>query len=139
MVTATKGKTITIASVVDVIGVLATDSFDGQIYFVDNNKTNGSTGQGTEELKTMVSKGDRLVWIVGPLECEVYAAIDDIVIDKQYCEPEKKTYEGTDISFWSGIVKQDLTVVPYTIKYKVGTRDEAIATNTSIYLVGKGT
>jgi hypothetical protein len=138
MATKTQQKTITIASVIDVVGVLATDSTKGQVYFMDTNKANGSTGQGTENLKTVVAKGDRLVWTVIFLECEAYAAIDDIIIDKSYCEPQKKTYEGTDVSYWVGTVKKDLTLTPYTIKFLVGTRAEPIATASSLYLVGKG-
>lgn len=122
-------KTITIASVVDVVGVLATDSLSGQAYFMDTNKANGSTGQGTENLKTVVTKGDRLVWTVTPLEVEAYVAIDDIVIDKDYCEPKQSTYEGTDITYWTGTVKKDMTLTPYSIKFKVGTRAEPIATD----------
>ncbi len=137
MATETKGKTITIATVIDVVGALATDSLSGQIYLMDSNKVNGSTAQGTEHLKTVVEKGDKLVWIVGPLECEAYAAIDDIIIDKDCCEVEKKTYEGTDISYWSGTVKKDVTLTPYSMKFKVGTRDEPIATASTLSLVGK--
>lgn len=131
------GKTTTIASVIDVVGALATDSLNGQVYFMDTNKANGSTNQGTENLRTAVSKGDRLVWTVIFLECEAYAAIDDIIIDKDYCEPKKETYEGTDVSYWVGIVKKDVTLTPYSIKFKVGTRDEPIATASSLCLVGK--
>jgi hypothetical protein len=130
-------KTITIASVIDVVGALATDSLSGQVYFMDTNKSNGSTGQGTASLKTMVSKGDRLVWTVIFLECEAYAAIDNIIIDKTYCEPELKLYEGTDVSYWVGEVKEDVTSVPYHVTFKAGTRAEPIITATPLYLVGK--
>jgi len=130
-------KTITIASVIDVVGALATDSLDGQVYFMDTNKTEGSTGQGTDILRTVVSDGYRLVWTVIFLECEAYAAIDEIIIDPEYCEVEKKVYEGTDVSYWVGTVKKSITSpVPYTVKFKVGTRDESIPTAFPLYLVG---
>ena len=132
-----KVKTITIAAVIDVVGVLATDSTEGQVYFMDTNKDNGSLSQGTEYLKTAVTKGDKVVWMVQPLECEAYTAIDDIIIDKDYCEPEKKTYEGTDISFWVGTIKKDITMIPYSVKFKVGTRAESIGTNPTLCLVGQ--
>lgn len=135
----TTTKTITIASVIDVVGALATDSLAGQVYFMDTNKAEGSTGQGTENLRTAVSAGYRLVWTVIFLECEAYAAIDEIIIDPEYCEPEKKVYDGTDVSYWMGTVKKDITSpVPYTVKFKVGTRDESIPTASPLYLVGKG-
>ncbi len=135
--TITKGKTITIASVVDVVGALATDSLRGQVYFMDTNKANGSQEQGTENLKTVVSNGDRLVWTVIFLECEAYAEIDEIIIDPSVCEPKKEIYEGTDVSYWVGIVKKDVTYVPYSIKFKLGTRAEPLATEPSLSLVGK--
>ncbi|NJL41799.1 MAG: hypothetical protein HC899_37845 [Leptolyngbyaceae cyanobacterium SM1_4_3] len=109
----------------------------GQVYFMDTNKANGSTNQGTENLKTVVEAGDRLVWTVISLECEAYAAIDEIVIDEDYCKPEKKTYEGTDVSYWIGTVKKDVKIIPYNIKFKAGTRAEPITTASSLYLVGK--
>ncbi len=137
MATETTGKTITIGAVIDVVGALATDSLQGQIYFIDTNKENGSLGQGTEYLKTAVAKGDRVVWLVQPLECEAYAAIDDIIIDKDYCEPEKKVYEGTDVSFWVGTIKKDISMIPYSVKFKVGTRAESIGTNPTLCLVGQ--
>lgn len=131
-------KTITIASVIDVVGVLATDSTLGQVYFMDTNKAGGSTGQGTEGLRTAVEVGDRLVWTVIFLECEAYAAIDEIIIDPEYCEPVKKIYDNTDVSYWSGVIKKEIKLLPYTIKFKVGTRAESVATATPIYLMGKG-
>ncbi|MGR9051201.1 MAG: hypothetical protein ACU84J_00990 [Gammaproteobacteria bacterium] len=109
----------------------------GSIYFLDTNKGAGSTGQGTENLQTVVAKGDRVVWTVIFLECEAYAAIDEIVIDKDFCEPEKKTYEGTDVSYWVGTVKKDVKYLPYSVKFRLGTRDEPIATAPSLALVGK--
>lgn len=133
----TTGKTTTIASVVDVVAALADDSTKGAVYFMDTNKANGSTEQGTENLKTVVSQGDRLVWTVIFLECEAYAEIEDIIIDKSFCEPKKEIYEGTDVSYWVGIVKKDVTYVPYSIKFKFGTRAEPIATEPSLSLVGK--
>jgi hypothetical protein len=131
-----KEKTITIASVIDVVGALATDSLNGEIYFMDTNKENGSKEQGTDQLKTMVSTGDRLVWTVTFLECEAYAAIDDIVIDKSYVEPKKEIYEGTDVSYWVGTIKKNVSFLPYSIKFKVGTREESIATTSSLCLIG---
>jgi hypothetical protein len=131
-----KEKTTTITSVIDVVGALATDSLDGQVYFMDTNKENGSKEQGTDQLKTMVSKGDRLVWIITPLECEAYAAIEDITIDISYCKPERNFYDGTNISYWVGTVKKNVSLLPYSIKFKVGTRDEPIATTSSLCLIG---
>lgn len=135
MTTEAQERTVTIASVVDVVGALATDSLGGHIYFLDTNREHGSTGQGTESLATVVNKGDRLVWIVLGMECEAYVSIDDILIDKNFCAPEKKFYEGTDISYWSGKVKKDLELMPYTIKLKLGSRAEPMVTTSELSLI----
>src|SRR5262245_48055164 len=97
---------ISITAVVDVVGALATRSLHGNLYLLDTNRTGGSTDLGTEELKTRVQGGDQILWTVLPLECEAYASIDGIVIDKEVCEPEQKMYPGTDISYWAGTIKK---------------------------------
>ncbi|BAW79669.1 hypothetical conserved protein [Candidatus Nitrosoglobus terrae] len=132
-------KTITISSVIDVVGSLANDDISGSVYFMDNNKAGGSIGQGTENLRTVVEQGDRLVWTVICLECEAYSAIDSVDINKEFCEPEKKIYPGTDISYWVGTVKKPIVdvEVPYSIKFKAGTRHEPITTTSNLALVGK--
>jgi hypothetical protein len=133
---------ISITAVVDVVGALATRGLSGNLYLLDTNKTGGSTGIGTEELKTKVKKGDQLLWTVLPLECEAYASIDDIMIDSAVCEVEQRTYPGTDISYWAGTVKKDIDAIPYQISFKLGTRIEPITTASSAlspFLIGEGT
>ena len=127
---------ISVNAVVDVVGALATGGLSGNLYLLDTNRRNGSTGIGTEELKTMVKKGDQLVWTVLPLECEAYVSIHNILIDKALCEPEHKTYPGTDISYWIGDVKKDVKVAPYHIQFKVGTRVDPMTTPIAPCLVG---
>jgi hypothetical protein len=129
---------IAIMAVVDIVGALATGSMKGNLYLLDTNRANGSTGLGTEELKTEVKKDDQLHWTVLPLECEAYVSIDDILIDKELCEPQQKTYPGTDITYWIGTIKKDVDVAPYHIKFKVGTRVDPMITASTPFLVGAG-
>lgn len=129
-------KTITIISLVDVVGALASGTIGGNLYLLDNNRLGGSSGEGTEVLKTMVNEGDQLVWTVMSLEPEAYASIDGILIDSDYCEPEQKTYEGSDVTYWVGKVKKKLQTVPYKLKVAVGTRPEPLVTPNSAALVG---
>ena len=129
---------IAIMAVVDMVGALATGSMSGNLYLLDTNGANGSTGLGTEELKTEVKKGDQLHWTVLPLECEAYVSIDDILIDKELCEPQQKTYPGTDVTYWVGTIKKDVDVAPYNIKFKVGTRVDPMTTTSTPFLVGVG-
>ena len=136
MVKKHNGKTITVSSIIDVVGALATENLEGQIYFMDTNKAGGSVNQGTESLQSRVSKGNRLVWTVISLECEAYAAIDHIDIDKNICEPVKEFYEGTDVSYWVGTVKENVKDVSYGLSFKVGTRDEPFHMKPTLSLVG---
>ncbi|MCK4763579.1 MAG: hypothetical protein KAW12_15370 [Candidatus Aminicenantes bacterium] len=130
-------KTISIITVVDIVGVFASGTLSKNIYMIDNNKANGSTDEGTGVLKTMVEEGDILVWIVQALEPEAYASITGIEIEKEYCEPKQKPYEGTDITFWVGRVKKNLKAVPYNLKIKVGNRDKELLTPNPPYLIGR--
>ncbi|MEV0319239.1 hypothetical protein ACIBKX_14395 [Streptomyces sp. NPDC050658] len=127
---------ISITAVVDCVGALAAGNMQGHLYMYDTNKSGGSAGFGTEQLRTKAKKGDQLLWNALALECEAYVAIDDIVMDSDICEPERKTYPGTDVTYWIGTLKKDATNVPYEIKFKLGTRDEPIATTLSSSLVG---
>jgi len=128
---------ISISAVVDCVGVLASRSTHGHLYLYDTNKAGGSTGFGTEELRTRVRKGDQLLWNVLALECEAFVAIDGIVIDKDVCEPVRKVYPGTDVAYWTGVVKKDVVAaVPYQLKFKVGTRPDPITSTLSPTLAG---
>ncbi|MFI0239856.1 hypothetical protein [Streptomyces sp. NPDC016845] len=128
---------VSITAVVDAVGALATGTLHGNLYFYDTNKAAGSTGFGTEELRTRVRAGDQLLWGVLALECEAYLAIDGIIVDPELVVPERRVYPGTDVAYWIGTVKRDTTVpVPYQIKFKVGSRDEPLTTPLSPSLVG---
>src|SRR5262249_37597397 len=121
------------------VGALATRSLQGNLYLLDTNRAGGSTGLGTEELRTRVQGGDQILWTVLPLECEAYVSIDDIMIDKEVCEPVQKTYPGTDISYWVGTIKKDDTgVTTYQISFKLGTRTDPMTTALSPALVNEG-
>ncbi|MFI9559466.1 hypothetical protein [Nonomuraea endophytica] len=128
---------IAITAVVDAVGALASDSVHDHLYLYDTNKAGGSTGFGTEELRTKVRAGDRIVWNVLALECEAFVDIVDIVVDKDVIEPERQIYPGTDVAYWIGTVKKDdVGLVPYQIKFLVGTRTHPITTTLSPTLVG---
>ncbi|MFI9328088.1 hypothetical protein ACIGZJ_11170 [Kitasatospora sp. NPDC052868] len=128
---------ISITAVVDAVGALASRSTAGHLYLYDTNRAGGSTGLGTEELRTKVRAGDQLLWNCLALECEAYVAIDDVEIDPEVCEPERRVYPGTDVAYWTATVKKDVTEpVPYRLKFRLGTRDEPIAAALSPSLVG---
>ena len=129
---------ITITAVVDVVGALAAGNLSGSFYLLDTNRGNGSTGIGTEDLKTVVTEGDRLLWSVLPLECEAYVSIAGIAVGADVCEPEKKFYPGSDISYWVATVKEDVELAPYNIEFQVGSAAEPMTTASTSALVGPG-
>jgi hypothetical protein len=135
-------QTIAIVSVVDVAGALASETLTGSIYLMDNNKANGSTDEGSEVLKTKVRKGDQLVWVSVPLECEAYVTITAVEIDqkyREYCDPTKGVYPETNVVYWLGEIKKDLDVtIPYNLKFKLGSHRDEMATTTSPSLIGNG-
>ena len=130
---------IAISAVVDVVAALASGTLSGSLYLLDTNRANGSTGIGTEQLRTVVREGDQLVWTVMPLECEAYVSIDGIAIDREVCDPERQVYPGTDISYWIGTVKTDVALAPYTITFGVGPGVKPMTTPSTPFLVGAGT
>jgi hypothetical protein len=126
-----------ITAVVDPVAALASRSLSGNVYLYDTNKKQGSTGFGTEELRTRVRKGDQLLWNVVPLECETFVSIDSIEIDEHVCVPEKHVYPGTDISYWSGTVLKEIQgAVHYQLSFRLGTLDTPITTSAAPALVG---
>lgn len=128
---------VSITAVVDPVGVLASGGLHDNLYLYDTSKTQGSTGFGTEELRTPVRAGDQIIWNVVVLECETYASLDDIVIDEKVCEPEKKVYPDTDIVYWTATVKRAITEpVPYRLKFRMGLITEPFGISTPA-LVGQ--
>jgi hypothetical protein len=135
-------ETIAIVSVVDVVGALAADALAGSLYLFDDNKANGSTGHGSEALKTKVKMGDQLVWVCLALEGEAYVSIAAVEIEdkyREYCEPKQGVYPGTNVVYWVGTIKKDLDrTIPYGLAFKLGSRNENMATTTFPSLIGDG-
>ncbi len=59
---------LAIVAVVDVEAALETGSLAGNVYSVDNNRVNGSSGQGTGCLTTVVVGCQVMNWLVGPID-----------------------------------------------------------------------
>ncbi|WP_106396600.1 hypothetical protein [Actinocorallia populi] len=128
---------VTITAVVDPVAGLAAGTLNDSLYLYDTNRTSGSTGFGTLELRTRVRKGDTLLWNALPLECETFVALVGIDIDRRVAEPVRKVYPGTDIVFWTATVKQEPTrPVPYRLSFLLGAVAEPFIADTSQFLVG---
>jgi hypothetical protein len=131
---------ISITAVVDCVGALAAQDLHGSLYLYDTNKAGGSTGFGTDQLRTPVRGGDQLLWTALALECEAFVSIDAVVIDADICVPERKVFPGTDVSYWIGTVKKDAAEpVPYQLSFLLGTRTEPITSTVPLILDGAGT
>lgn len=122
-----ENKTIVIIVAVDIIGILASDSLIGNIYLFDNNRLMGSSGEGTENLKTKIRFNQNeevsLVWNVMPLEPESFACISQITANKEYINLEKKQYPNSDVIYWKGTINKLFELLTYKLSIKVGTRD----------------
>jgi len=133
----TEPRTITIVAVVDVVGILASGSFAGSFYLIDNNRLRGSTGEGTDSLVTRVRPGDRIVWIAMTLECEAFASITAVGIEKegqrQYCDPHSYVYPNTNIVCWVADVAANAggARIPYNLSFRLGSRTAAMTTTTT--------
>ena len=119
----------TIMTIVDVVGALADDSLNENLYLIDDNKSNGSLDEGTESLKTAVSVGDVVIWTVFSLEPESFVQLTKIEIDPQYCVPTLKYYPESDVSYWEGTILKELEEVPYNIAVIVGNSETELVTS----------
>jgi hypothetical protein len=128
---------ISITAVVDCVGSLATRSLGGNLYLFDTNRAGGSTGLGSEELRTVVRKGDTLLWTAFALECEVFVSIADIAMETDLCEPVRRVYPGTDVAYWTATIKRDVAgITPYRLSFRLGSRVEPMTTPCASALVG---
>lgn len=129
-------KTISILCVVNTISALSQNSLCDSVYFIDDNRLNGSKNEGTEFLQTKVKKGDTIIWTVISLEGEAFVSIDNIQIDNNYCEIEKKSFEETDVTYWMGTIKENIPEeLPYTLGLLLGNRTHPMFTNSYISLI----
>ncbi|GGH67267.1 hypothetical protein HNQ91_001691 [Filimonas zeae] len=129
-------RTITILSLIDVVGALASDSMQKNLYLFDDNKSNGSTNLGTGVLKTKVQAGDKLIWTLMALEPEAYAQLYKIEMDSTVCKLEQKKYPQSDVIYWEGHVLKEVTSTPYKITFEVGTQKQQIETLDLPSLIG---
>ncbi|MDX6741293.1 hypothetical protein [Actinocorallia sp. A-T 12471] len=128
---------VTITAVVDPVAALASGDLDENLYLYDTNRTAGSSGFGTPELRTRVRKGDRLLWNVIPLECETFVALSGIEIDRRVADPVREFYPGTDIAFWTATVKRELVKpVTYRLSFLLGGVAEPFTVAAEQALVG---
>jgi hypothetical protein len=120
-----ENKTIAILVALDTIGILASNTLKGNIYLFDNNKLMGSSGEGSENLKTKITFKQNeevsLVWNVMSLECESFASISQIVADEKYIKIERLRYPSSDVVYWKGSKIKQFDYLKYKLSITVGT------------------
>lgn len=126
---------ITIRLVVDVVSVLETESLTRHLFMFDNNRLHGSIDQNTSHLATAVAPGDQIIWSVVPIECEAYAALSAVDVPAEFVEVTKNTYPGTNVSYWTGVVKKPVGDLSYGLTFELGTRTNTVSTDRTSRLI----
>ena len=127
---------VVIKLALDVVGALESQSMDGNVFALDTNRLLGSKKNGTDSLQTAVSRGTRVTWMVAMVECEVYAALEDIIIDKSIMQPAKQQFPGTSVSYWSGEVKSEVQApIKYDLVFKIGSLKEPLVLSSKLGII----
>lgn len=122
---------------IDVVGVLSSESLMGNLYLFDNNRRYGSNNEGTGILKTFVKEGDQIIWTAVPIEPEAFASITSVDIDENICHLEKGKFEGSDIDYWKATVLKNIDSISYQITYKLGNSINNFTTTEEVpFLIG---
>lgn len=128
---------VAINTLIDVLGALASDTMENNIYLVDSNKAQGSTQLGTGQLHSSVQVGDIVRWTVESLEPEAFATITAIEIDSSVIDVTMMTYPGSDVTYWQGKVKKKFETLPYQLQVLLGTQTKPMQADTGMALVCK--
>lgn len=126
---------VTIKLVVDVVAALDTGRLDGNLFAFDTHRRVGSRNIGTDALQTAVTRGTEIIWMIAPLECETFAAMEQIRIDPAVCEPQKQAFPGTSVSYWTGTVKKASAATCYDIVLELGSHGRTMAHTAKLGLV----
>lgn len=120
-------KIISITILVDVVGTLTNDTLEGNVYLFDNNRANGSLGEGTGRLEPYVPfapEEGALVWNILSMEPESFVEISDISSETDNLKFEKRNYGGTDIVYWIGTFEKPFHQYACYLQIKVGNREQ---------------
>jgi hypothetical protein len=132
-------KAVTAVGLVDVVGALAAGSLADSLYLFDNNRGEGSTGNGMLSLSTPLGAGDLLVWVCMALECEAFARIHDIRIDARYADYialDCDVFTETAVVYWTiNILKPLPEPVPYWLVFHLGSAPEPLVVPSASFLV----
>lgn len=118
--------------IVDVVKALGHGTLEGSVYLYDNNRDNGSVGEGTGDLsplllfaETDAAKPDiEVMWNIIALEPEAFAELSHVAVDGDYMEVKQCTYAGSDVGYWIGRVKKRFKELTCEISVKLGNHEQ---------------
>lgn len=115
---------------IDVAAALKANSLPGNIYLINNNRSMGSTGLGSEHLITAVPGNRILNWLVGGIDQSgtqpVLVDIGGEAVDMQIMVPQ--LFDSPDLSgnlglWWGATVDASVAgIYTYTLYFDIGGR-----------------
>lgn len=112
-------KAITIIGVIDVAQTLADNALKNNLFWVDNNASQGSTNLGTDRLTTSITRNSSVLWVVSGLEVETSAEIASITGPGGIMANPVSTLIAPGVYFWIG-------KIPF---YAIGTYEYYVTLN----------
>lgn len=134
---------LNIYAVVNTIGALSDDSFNGHIHIVDNSRSMLSSGQGTDAPCTVTRFNQVLNWQVNPVNVQMDISISDIrwfrdgeIITDPAQQPvdKSKLYGSPTTTYWAAIVNDVQGDYQYQLKLNMGGKDVWMTSFPRIYV-----
>ncbi|MCD7926501.1 MAG: hypothetical protein LUI85_18220 [Bacteroides sp.] len=131
---------ISVMVIVDVVKALGNRTLKGCVYMYDNNRLNGSTGEGTEELSPLLLLPDAdedisnigMAWNIMPLDPEAFAELACVEVDAEYMDVNREVYAGSDVAYWTGWVKKPFEELSCKLYIRLGNSKKALQHNFKI-------
>lgn len=127
----------TIMGGVDVAQALADESLVNNQYWFDTNAAGGSTGMGTGTLKTVLNRGDSVIWVVSGFEVETFVDMTGISIPAQILVANslQGTSYGYGYTVWSAQIAADAASGEYTYQVTLNLENKPMTTTLSLMVV----
>jgi hypothetical protein len=91
--------TVCVLIAIDVEGALSSSSLSNNLYMMDTDKFQGSSGEGTAALVTKLAIGDTIIWSVAPIDPNTNVQIKGFTgqaVDNKYIKPVQNPLSPTD-------------------------------------------
>jgi hypothetical protein len=91
--------TVCVLIAIDVEGALSSSDLSNNIYMMDTDKFQGSSGEGTAALDTYLAIGDTIIWSVAPIDPGTNVQIKSFTgeaVDNKYIKPVQNPLSPTN-------------------------------------------